>query len=216
MFTYAIYPVRRKRVFPLPRSLRLARGNDKYAIGIVECLNRNNARKQFALCWTCDSLFIANLEPSDFFLALDDECVVGCLACWDQSAFKQTVVRGYSGALARWRKLLNAFSRFGSWPYLPEPNTLLRHAYASHLAIDHDDPVVFAVLLRALYNRALEHGYSYFMVGLAESNPLRSVVGAYRPFTYVSQLYLVTWDDGLDAIAKVDHHLVPTLEIAML
>jgi hypothetical protein len=75
---------------------------------------------------------------------------------------------------------------------------------------------VFAVLLRALYNYTLEHAYSYFMIGLAESNPLRSVVEAYRPFTYISQLYLVTWADGLDAIAKVDPHLIPALEIAML
>ena len=216
MFTYAIYPMRRKDDLPLPRSLRLIRGSDKYAMGIVDCLNRNGARKQFAPYRTCDSLFIADLNPADFFLALGGEGVVGCLACWDQNAFKQTVVRGYSGGLARWRKLLNAFSRLGSWPYLPEPNTPLRHSYASHPAIDNDDPVVFAALLRALYNHTFEHGYSYFVIGLAESNPMRETVKAYRPLTYISQLYLVTWDDGLDAIAKVDRQPIPALEIALL
>ena len=216
MFTYAIYPVRQKRALSLPRSLRLVRGSEKYASGIVDCLNRNSICKQFAPYWTCESLFIANLNPEDFFLSLDGECVVGCIACWDQNAFKQTVVRGYSGGIARWRKLLNAFSRLGSWPYLPEPNTPLRHSYASHLAMDNDDPIVFAALLRALYNHTFEHGYSYFMIGLAESNPLREIVKAYRPLTYISQLYLVTWDDGLDAMAKVDRHLIPALEIAML
>jgi hypothetical protein len=54
------------------------------------------------------------------------------------------------------------------------------------------------------------------MIGLAESNPLREIVKAYRPLTYISQLYLVTWDDALDAIARVDRHLIPALEIAML
>jgi len=216
MFTYVIYPVRHKRALSLPVSLRLVRGSDKYAREIVDCLNRNGACKQFAPYWTCDSLFAFNLTPADFLLVLDGERVVGCLACWDQNAFKQTVVRGYSGGIARWRKLLNAFSRFGGWPYLPNPNTPLRHSYASHLSIDDDDPIVFAVLLRALHNHTLEHGYSYFMIGLAESNPLRSVVEAYRPFTYISQLYLVMWEDGLDAIAKVDRHLIPALEIAML
>ena len=147
---------------------------------------------------------------------MDRERVVGCLASWDQNAFKQTVVRGYSGGIRRWRKLLNAFSRLGSWPYLPEPNTPLRHSYASHPAIDDDDPIVFAALLRALHNHTFERGYSYFVIGLAESNPLCSVVEAYHPFTYISQLYLVTWDDGLDDIAKVDRHLIPALEIAML
>lgn len=216
MFTYAIYPARRKRSLSVPRSLRLVQGSDRYANGIVECLNRNNLHKQFAPYWTCDTLFMANLSPSDFFLALDGECVVGCIACWDQTAFKQTVVRGYSGGMARWRKLLNAFSFFGGWPHLPEPNTSLSHAYASHLAIDNDDPAVFAALLRTLYAHTLECGYSYFMIGLAELNPLRSVVEAYRPFTYISQLYLVAWEDGLDAIAKLDRQLLPALEIAIL
>jgi len=215
MFTYAIYPVRRKRALDLPRSLQLIRGNDKYADGIVDCLNRNGARKQFAPYWTCDSLFASNLAPSDFFVVLDAESVVGCLACWDQNSFKQTVVRGYSGSLARWRKLLNLFSFFGAWPYLPEPNTPLRYLYASHLAIDGDDPAVFAVLLRALYNHNLEHDYSYFMIGLAESNPLRKIVKGYRPLTYISQLYLVDWEKGRNLLESIDQH-IPGLEVATL
>ncbi len=217
MFTYAIYPTRRKRDLPLPRSLRLARGRDTDANQIVDCLNRNGARKQFASFWTCDSLFAMNLSPSDFFLALDGDRVVGCLACWDQTAFKQTVVRGYAerGALARWRKLLNLFSRFGGWPYLPEPNTALRYSYASHLAVDDDDPAIFAALLRAVYNHNLARGFSYFMLGLAESDPLRSIVETYRPLTYVSQIYLVAWEDGYNAVAQVDAR-PPALEIALL
>jgi hypothetical protein len=215
MFTYAIYPARRKRALSLPGSLRLAPGSDKYANGIVECLSRDNARKQFAPCWTFESLFTSNLTPSDFFLALDGECVVGCLACWDQSAFKQTVVRGYSGSLARWRKLLNMFSSFAGWPYLPEPNTPLRHSYACHLAVEDDDPAVFAALLRELYNHNTERGYSYFMLGLAESSLLKDVMKAYRPLTYTSQIYLVNWDEGRDLLAGIDER-TPGLEIAIL
>ena len=216
MFTYAIYPVRQKRTLDLPRSLQLIRASDKYADGIVNCLNRNGLRKQLAPFWTGESLFTSNLSPTDFFVVLNGERVVGCLACWDQNAFKQTVVRGYSGSLARWRKPLNLFSFFGAWPYLPEPNTHLRYSYASHLAIDDDDSQVFAALLRAIYNHNLEFGYSYFVIGLAETNPLREVVKAYHPLTYVSQLYLVTWDDGYEAIEAVDKDIIPAPEIAVL
>jgi len=215
MFTYTIYPIRRKPALDLPRSLQLIRGNDKYVDGIVNCLNRNGARKQFAPYWTCESLFSSNLSPSDFFVVLDAERVVGCLARWDQNSFKQTVVRGYSGSIARWRKLLNMFSFLGGWPYLPEPNTPLRYLYASHLAIDDDDPAVFAVLLRALYNHNLEHDYSYFMIGLAESNPLRKIVKEYRPLTYISQLYLVDWEKGRNLLESIDQR-IPGLEIATL
>ena len=75
---------------------------------------------------------------------------------------------------------------------------------------------MFAGLLRRLYAHTLEHRYRYFMIGLAESNPLRSVVEAYHPFTYISRLYLVAWEDGLDAITKVDRQLIPAPEIAIL
>ncbi|MBI3737895.1 MAG: hypothetical protein HY258_02490 [Chloroflexi bacterium] len=218
MFTYAIYPTPRKHVGRIANpvhSLQLIHGNDQYIDQIVDCLNRNGARKQFASYWTCDSLFASNLNPSDFFLALDGNCIVGCLACWDQTAFKQTVVRGYSGALAHWRKLLNVFSSLGGWPYLPEPNTPLRYSYGSHLAVDDDNPVVFAALLRALYNHNLELGYRYFVIGLAESNPLREVVKAYHPLTYISQLYLVAWEDGMRSVQQVDAR-IPAPEIALL
>ena len=216
MFTYAIYPVRPKSMTSLPRFLQLARGSDKYAEGIVDCLNRNGLSKQLVPYWTCESLFTSNLSPTDFFVVLEGERVVACLACWDQNAFKQTVVRGYSGSLARWRKLLNMFSSFGAWPYLPEPNTPLRYSYASLLAIDNDDAHIFAALLRAIYNHNLERGYSYFVIGLAEMNPLSTVVKPYRPLTYVSQLYLVTWDDGQELIEAVDKNLIPAPEIAVL
>jgi hypothetical protein len=215
MFTYAVYPVRRKREIPLPASMRIIRGDENYTGAIVDCLNRNNARKQFAPYWTCDSLFLPNLSPADFFLALDDEGVIGCLACWDQTVFKQTVVRGYSGSLARWRKVINVFSHFGRVPYLPQPNTLLRYSYASHLAMDDDDPVIFNALLGKVYHCNLEQNYSYFMIGLAESNPLRRVVEAYHPLTYVSQIYLMDWNEDGDLLASIDQR-IPGLEIALL
>jgi hypothetical protein len=54
------------------------------------------------------------------------------------------------------------------------------------------------------------------MIGLSEANPLRPVLTRnYLHITYQSQLYLVGWDDGLDAIAGVDQR-VPGLEIAVL
>jgi len=215
MFTYAIYPVRHKHSVSLPYPIRIIRGDETYANAIVDCCNRNGSRKQYAPYWTCDSLFTANLTPPDFFLALDGNHILGCIACWDQSAFKQTVLRGYSRSIARWRGLLNLISPLGGWPHLPDPHTPLRHSYASHVAIDDDNSIVFSALLRELYNSNLEKGYRYFMIGLAESNPFRTIVKAYRPLTYISQIYLVNWENDMDVSSEIDHR-IPGLEIAVL
>jgi hypothetical protein len=54
------------------------------------------------------------------------------------------------------------------------------------------------------------------MIGLSEANPLRPVLTrSYLHITYASQLYLVAWEDGLEAIGRVDGR-VPGLEIAVL
>jgi len=99
---------------------------------------------------------------------------------------------------------------------LPPPGTPLYHCYASHLAVDDDNPQVFVALLRVLYNHLASQGYSYFMIGLSEANPLRPVVTAsYQHITYTSQLYLVAWEDSLGAIFPDDRR-VPGPEIAVL
>lgn len=220
MHTLAVYCRRKRRRLPIPDGLQLARGSSGHVSEIVACLQRNGVRYQLAPHWTSDTLFspdhTPDLAPGDFFLALDRKHVVGCLAAWDQSRFKQAVVRGYSGALGRWRVLANVGARLAGWPVLPPPNTPFRYCYASHLAVDHDNPHVFAALLRALYNHLAGQGYSYFMVGLGEANPLRPVVTAsYRHIAYTSQLYFVSWDDGLEAISRDDSR-VPGPEIAVL
>jgi hypothetical protein len=216
MFTYAIHPSRRKHIPELPHPLRLVRGNDQHTAEIVDCLNRNGARRQFAPYWTRETLFMADLSPSDFFLALNGDHVVGCLACWDQSTFKQTVVRGYSGSIGRWRRWINAAARFGLAPYLPEEGTCLRYSHACHLAVDRDDPVIFEALLRAIHDQARLRGDSYFMIGMTGSNPLKDIVMKYRPLIYPSQLYLTSWGDIHEITSTVDRDLIPAPEVALL
>ena len=142
--------------------------------------------------------------------------MLGCLALWDQTPFKQSVVRGYSGGMARWRPLINQLARIVDLPYLPEVGSLFPYCYASHLAVDGDDPRIFAGLLRAVYNECARRGFNYFMIGLSESNLLRQVlVRSYLHIPYRSQIYLLAWEDGLQAAAWVDSR-VPGLEIAVL
>jgi hypothetical protein len=204
----------------MPDGLRLAQGSPIHINEIAECLQRNGARHQLAPCWTSETLFhpdhTPDLAPEDFFVALDRDRVVGCLAAWDQNRFKQSVVRGYSGTLSRWRGLANVGARLAGWPVLPPPHTPFRHSYASHLAVDDDNPQVFAALLRALHNHLAAQGHSHFMIGLSKANPLLPIVTAsYRHITYASQLYLVGWEDSLEAISRVNNQ-VPGPEIAVL
>ncbi len=214
MFTYAVHPAREKK----ESKIKITRGSLDLIPAIVDCLARYGTRTQFAPHWTTDTL-LSTLMPAlvieDFFLAVSGRRVVGCLALWDQQSFKQSVIRGYSGTIARYRKLINLLSPLGGWPALPEVGTRLNHCYACLLAVDNDDPEIFSALLRALYNEAARRKYDYFMLGLAEGNPFHSIAKSYRPITYESQIYLAAWEDGYEAVAQIDSR-PPALEIALL
>ena len=65
---------------------------------VLECLQRNNARYQFAPVWTARDLIGATpgLSLAAFRVAEKTGRVVGCAALWDQRALRQVVVRGYA------------------------------------------------------------------------------------------------------------------------
>jgi len=220
MYTYAVSPRRPRAAIPLPNGIRLQSGTSAHVDEIVACLQRNAQRQQFSPHWTSANLFspiqTPNLHPEDFFLAIRGSRVVGCLALWDQSPFKQLVVRGYSGGMRRARLLINLLTRFMDVPRLPPVGTPLSYCFVSHLAVDHDDPHIFASLLRAAYNATYRRGFNYFLLGMAEINPLRPMLTKrYLHITYPSQIYLMSWEDGLEAVAQVDPR-IPGLEIAIL
>jgi len=220
LHTLAIYTRKARRTLQTPPGLTLIRGDSGRTGDILDCLRRNNARCQLAPEWTAETLFnpihTPNLQPEHFTLALEGEAVVGCLALWDQMHFKQTIVRGYSPGLDRWRKFINLITRLGNWPILPTPDTPFRFCFASHLAVDGDNPQVFACLLRSVYNQVASRGYDYFMLGMSEANPLLPLVlKKYRNITYTSQLYLVYWDEAVVASLNLDSRPAQP-EIALL
>ena len=220
LHTLAIYCRRKRPRSPMPRGLQLSKGNYTDIEAIVACLQRNGARYQLTPYWTSDTLFnpehTPGLTPEDFFLARDGERVVGCLAVWDQSAFKQTVVRGYSGWLARWRWLINMGARVAGYPTFPPLDTPIRHCYASHLAVDEDNKEVFAALLSGLYDYVVGQGYSYFMLGLCQDHPFfETVASTYPHIDYTSRLYLMAWEGELEIFSQVDER-VPAVDVSTL
>ncbi len=200
--------------------MRIERGNRGLLAGVARCLERNRCRYQFASRFSAADLRSPErsrgLEPEDFFLAVGGGEVVGCVALWDQSGFKQVVVRGYSPRLARWRPWINRFSPLMGMPRLPEPGQRLPHAYLSHLAVNEDDPEIFQALVEAAYAEARTRRYVYMVIGLAARHPWRSwLERRFKPRTYSSVLYAVQWEDGAEAVAALDGRM-PHVEVALL
>jgi hypothetical protein len=168
---------------------------------MIDCLARNAARFNLVPRWRASDLSprIGSGEL-EAILATRNGRAVGCMAAWNQSAYKQTIVRGYSPAIARWRHLINLGGPLLRQPYLPPVNTPLKLMYLSHVAIDDDNPDVFAALLRYACSPIDlwfgEEHRSYFVLGLSVRHPLlRAIPRRFRRRTYRTNLYTVSWKD---------------------
>jgi hypothetical protein len=183
-------------------------------------LERSHRALQFAPVWRTRDLSDADrvpgLWPHDFLIVRRGPGIAGAVALWDQSAFKQTVVRGYRGALAGLRPAVNAFAPLVGLPSLPRPGEPLRQVYLSHLAVEDDDPALFRSLLAAALAEAHRRKFGLALLGLASRHPLAAVLAdSFRHREYRALLHLVHWDDGRSAVETLQPR-IPHVEIAVL
>jgi hypothetical protein len=184
------------------RGIEVATGSALLLPGILDCLERFGRRHQFAWHWTSNIL-----PPERFYVALAGDHIAGCLALWDQRAFKQVVIRGYDRTMTWRRPLLNLLG--ARLPPVGEP---LAHAHLSHVAVDDDDPQVLAALLAAAMEGARRDKLDCVTIGSAARHPLSEVVRrCYRCREYVSILYAVHWDQPPTLDGRIPHPEVAVL-----
>ena len=170
---------------------------------IAACLARESPRRQFAPVWTEPGLRRLvtrfGLQLADIQVAEDAGAIRGVMAAWDQSAFKQSVVRGYGPALRLAAPFYNAGAAWLGRPRLPRAGETLRSAFAALVAVADDDAAVAQALLAATLRRAAARGCDYLLLGLDARDPLADAARRAAPHvTYRSRLYLADWDtEGL-------------------
>jgi hypothetical protein len=140
---------------------------------------------------------------------------VGTLGKWDQSGFKQTVVRGYGRRLSLLRPVYNLAASVLSCARYPAPGSALRSFYAAFLAVDDDDVAVARALLTRLSNDHAGGPYHYFVIGLHEQDPLAAALDGFPKTPFAGRIFAVHFEDGAAAFGSLDGR-VPYVELAML
>jgi hypothetical protein len=183
----------------LPCDAQISRAHPQDLPYVARFLRTYGSRRQFFPVWDEHSLAglsAYGLRPQDLSIARHGDRIVGVMGLWDQSAYKQTVVKAYSGWLKAIFPLWNSGASLLGRSPLPRPGELLRSVYAALVCIADDDPTVFASLLRDVYNQARTRGFSYLMLGLDARDPLLPLARSYSHILYPSRLYLAEWPDG--------------------
>lgn len=155
---------------------------------LVRFLRAEGACRQLFPVWTEEgvrNLVAFGLRIEDIRIARRDGEIVGAIGLWDQSAYKQAVVRAYSGWLkaAAWLR--------GS--IVPRIGEHVRSAYAALICVANDDVAVFSSLLRQVCHLAIAGRFEYLLVGLDARDALLAVARAYPHVSYPSHLFLASW-----------------------
>lgn len=186
------------------------------AVGIAAIcafLQHSYRRYQFSPVWDPDALRAAGLTATDFLVLRQNGTIRGCLAIWDQRAYKQTVVHAYRPPLDRLRPLVNLAAPALNLPRLPAPGETINQAWLSHLACDEQ---AFEVLLSAALFRAGKRGLEQAALGLADNHPLLPAARRVRRhLVYRSDIYLVRWN-GPDATGMPIDNRPMHVELATL
>lgn len=156
------------------------------------------------------------LAAGDFRAALRNGAIVGVVAAWDQTAFRQTVVASYAPLLGVARPLLNAALRLSGRRPLPRAGQCLNIIHVAFACVRDDDPAVFAALLERMRADHWKSRHDFLVIGLHERDPLRAALARFPAFHYASRLYLACWEDGEAFCESLRPDLIPHLETAML
>ena len=184
---------------PLACEACILPANSNELAELADFLRKHGRDRQFFSVWTekaLGNLATLGLRTEDLRIARRGKEIVGVIGLWDQSAYKQTVVRGYSGWLKAAAPLWNSSAGWFGRNALPRPGEKLRSAYAGLICVADDDSAVFRSLLREIYNLAKLRGFGYLLVGLDARDPLLPVAQAYAHVFYPSRFYLAEWSDG--------------------
>ena len=153
---------------------------------VAAFLSSEGPRRQLSSVWTAEALgrlSAFGLRPEDIRVTRTAGAIRGVMALWDQTAYKQAVIRGYSGWLR------------AAAPLLPRPGTQLHSAYASLVCVANDDVDAFRLLLREICALAAQRRFQYLLLGLDVRDPLLRAVRGFS-LAYPSRLYLASWPDG--------------------
>ena len=131
----------------------------------------------------------------DFLLMREGQDIGGCMAIWDQRAFKQTVCRGYRFPINVLRVPYNIYAKFSKGLQLPRVGEPLEQAYLAFMAFGENQPNgVILDAIREGLTKARDKHADTAVIGLSSTNPLTGIVKKrFRAYVYRSAVEAVSW-----------------------
>ncbi len=208
------------RKLPAATHIRIRSAGEPDLTAIISFLG-SGSRRQFYPRYRREDFdgahgLLRGIHPGDILLAEDSNEIVGTLAVWDQTPFKQSRIEGYSGWLRGLRSLCNVYARCRRMPTLPAARQELRYGTQALVCIRGDNPEVYSALLREALMRMETSGrLPLLAAGLHERDPLLPVLKSLPGYGCDSKVYICHWPDGEAEWRNLDRR-PPYIELGAL
>ena len=131
----------------------------------------------------------------NFYLAFDDNTLVGMTAPWDAYSLKRFRVLGYHNTM-RWMKIgYNAAAKLTGFEPLPQVGQTFRYFYLTHTSIPSENPDIMAALVDRVYADYYGKGFHFFTLYVDENDPLKPAIDRFRRTGLPATLYTVSPPD---------------------
>jgi hypothetical protein len=175
--SYSI-PILWKRQLNDHSTIRLERAKWSDLDQMVRLWSRVAPARQFGPVFDANTLaewirLAPGLDISSYLVARS--CageILGFIALWDQSSFKQMYVERYSRQMSVVAAINNAIAPRLGGARLAEPGDEMRYRTAVHVCVPSEAPEVLRSLLIAAHNQLRNTGCAFFNVGLDVVDPL--------------------------------------------
>lgn len=127
------------------------------------------------------------LRPKDFCLLLDGDSIVAAAALWDQTAYKQYVVKRY-GKFMKSARIVNPLLAALRYVRLPRENVPLRFPILSFLLCKNDSTDICRIFLKEI-KREVAKEYGMFVIGLPKEHFAARILDTIPNIHFSTELY---------------------------
>ena len=186
--TYILTPKVKVKAMPHSYTFRQAKESD--IPDLLTFLNAEGRKKDlFPVIRTLDQF--CDLRDQDFYLLMDGDRIMAAGALWNQTAYKQYVVKRYRRWM-RFARFLNPLLSLFGYIRLPRENEPLTFPMLSFLLSREDDEGLYRIFLNEI-KRVISQSYGMFVIGLSKGHFARAVFDLLPSIHFETKLYEITF-----------------------
>lgn len=184
---YKTYIVNPKMKIKVPKhNLTFRRASENDTEMLIDFLNTEGKKKDmFPVIKRFDAFY--HLRAEDFYLLLDGKNIVAAAALWNQTEYKQYVVKRY-GKLMKLARICNPLLSAFRYIKLPKENEPLAFPMLAFFLCQNDRADIFRVFLDKI-KREIANTYRMFVIGLPQGHFASSMMDKLPSISFQTKLY---------------------------